>query len=301
MAAETPPVEEVLAWEAEQRPRVGLISILAGSFTLIGGIVAALLNRDLPSVYALDAIRDVAGEPIPGGGLLAEQAQFYADHKGSLIAGAVISSIAAILVAPVLGYLFRAVQARRPEVPRVALWGALAGPVLYAFGQLVHVVARAFSAQDFVDSKDHSSAAAHGALYSAGGIVGGQLVVAVATLLVGIAFVLIALNAMRVGLLTRFMGVLGILVGALPILPLVQAGPLIEVFWLIALGWIILGRWPTPLPAWETGRAEPWPSNQQLREARERAERPDMEGPSAMPDVTERAAHSSSKKKKRKR
>jgi hypothetical protein len=75
---------------------------------------------------------------------------------------------------------------------------------------------------------------------------------------------------MRVGLLTRFMGVLGVIVGVAvaPILPIDQQG-IIRVFWLAALGMLFLGRLPSGTPkAWATGQAEPWPSQQQLREQR---------------------------------
>jgi hypothetical protein len=137
--------------------------------------------------------------------------------------------------------------------------------------------------------------------------------------------VIISLNAMRVGLLTRFMGVLGIIVGVTFVLPLDQQG-IIRVFWLGALGFLILGRWPSVPKAWSTGEAEPWPSQQQLREQRAAARGGDAPPPTApgrgsarrepsaakapppapptprRPDPAAAGTdHSSSKKKKRKR
>ena len=92
-----------------------------------------------------------------------------------------------------------------------------------------------------------------------------------ALLALGFAFVLICLNAMRVGLLTRFMGILGIIVGVLFVIPIGAPVPVVEAFWLVALGYLIGGRWPRGVPpAWITGEAVPWPSQQELREARER-------------------------------
>ena len=144
----------------------------------------------------------------------------------------------------------------------------------------------------------------------------------------GLAFVLLSLNAMRVGLLTRFMGVLGIIVGVLFIVPLGSSLPIVQAFWLIALGALFLGYWPPGRPpAWATGEAQPWPTQQEIREARQaqrserggdRAERParndreTTEPPPRLrkerPDAPEtpapepaRKAHPSSKKKKRKR
>ena len=45
---------------------------------------------------------------------------------------------------------------------------------------------------------------------------------------------------MRVGLLTRFMGVLGIIVGVLFIVPLGSSLPIVQAFWLVALGVLFL-------------------------------------------------------------
>ena len=64
---------------------------------------------------------------------------------------------------------------------------------------------------------------------------------------------------MRVGLLTRMLGYLGIAAGALMVL--VSPLPIVQIFWLAALGFILLGRWPGGAPpAWRTGQAEPWPT-----------------------------------------
>jgi len=84
--------------------------------------------------------------------------------------------------------------------------------------------------------------------------------------------VLLALNAMRVGLLTRFMGVLGMITGALQILPIGGPLPVVQAFWLIMLGILFLDRWPGGRPpAWASGKAEPWPSSQEVRAQRQKA------------------------------
>jgi hypothetical protein len=137
-----------------------------------------------------------------------------------------------------------------------------------------------------------------------------------------------SLNAMRVGLLTRFMGVLGIIVGGLFIIPLGASLPIVQAFWLVAIGALFLGYWPPGVPpAWVTGEAQPWPSQQELRE--QRMARKDASATSAKPSLRKdasatsakpslrkqrpeppetpapeapaRPAHSSSKKRKRKR
>ena len=87
-------------------------------------------------------------------------------------------------------------------------------------------------------------------------------------------------------------------------------------FWLVALGALILGRWPTALPkAWATGKAEPWPTQQQVREQRDaaRGRQQPATSPAASgahapkpptaprPEPATTQAHASSKKRKRKR
>jgi hypothetical protein len=104
------------------------------------------------------------------------------------------------------------------------------------------------------------------ALLSSGGLTALQYAGLVGSLLLAIAFVLVALNAMRVGLLTKFIGYLGIAAAAASLL-LIGSAPalLIEVFWLLAVAYLLFGRWPNgDPPAWKTGQAEPWPSAAEL-------------------------------------
>ncbi len=83
-----------------------------------------------------------------------------------------------------------------------------------------------------------------------------------------VSFVLISLNAMRVGLLTRFTGYLGMFAGVLVLFVLTPL-PVVQAYWLIAVGCLFWGWWPTGVPpAWDSGKAEKWPSSAELREQR---------------------------------
>ena len=119
------------------------------------------------------------------------------------------------------------------------------------------------------------------------------------TLAIAFSYVIIALNAMRAGLLSRFMGVLGIGVGALIVLPLLPQGlPIVQMFWLGALGALFLGRWSGGRgPAWETGEAEPWP----VAARRGQVEPPPESTPEPPPAEEKQVARRSSRKRKRKR
>jgi hypothetical protein len=64
------------------------------------------------------------------------------------------------------------------------------------------------------------------------------------------------------------MGYVGIFAGIL-ILFVITPVPVVEAYWLVALGYMISGRWPSGMPpSWATGRSEPWPSSQKTREQR---------------------------------
>jgi hypothetical protein len=80
--------------------------------------------------------------------------------------------------------------------------------------------------------------------------------------------VLIAMHAMRAGLLSRFMGILGVIVGALTAVPLLGGAPVVQLFWLVAMGVLFLNRWPQGRgPAWNAVEEIPWPTAQDRRDA----------------------------------
>lgn len=272
--ASAPPVEETLAWEAEQRPRAALLALIAGNFTLFGGIAASVIFKDFPAVSIVDGLRDAAGVPLGAGvgeGLRTNQLFFYDDKLVPLLLVAIVLAIGSAAIAGVLGYLFRATQARNPALPRLALFGAIGGPIILAVAELTLQIAISIKAGEFVSGKDYSTDAAHDALQG-GAVLASQVLRQVGVLLLAFSLLLISLNAMRVGLLTRFMGILGMIVGGLFIIPIGGNLPVVQCFWLVAVGFLIFGRWPNGVPpAWKSGRAEPWPTQQELREQRDLA------------------------------
>jgi hypothetical protein len=300
-AAGTAGVQETLAREAAARPFAAAGAAAAALLTIGGSVGAMLLFRDFPDVLLVDALRDAAGVPIPGReGLRSHQVLFYDDKAFPLLVIAGVLALGALALILPLTYLYRAIKARRPQVPAVAVVLAIAGPVGLATSELVLQVGIAVEAKDFAGSQNQSSEAARD-LLSSGVIVAGQIMRQAAVIALGFAFVLIGLNAMRVGLLSRFMGVLGIIVGVLFVVPL-GSQPVVQTFWLLALAALIAGRWPNGVPpAWSTGTAVPWPSSADLRAAREAA-RPAPEAPEA-PESAEppERPHPSSKKKRRRK
>lgn len=199
------------------------------------------------------------------------------DQSGVFVTGAVLSAIGGLLLAVVLWYLYNAVKARKPEFQKAALVLAFVGPVLLALAGILVQLNLVDRAGEFLASGPRTETRADDlvadrpALLQSLGL-SGALALAFAT-------IMIAQNAMRVGLLTRFLGILGIVVGALYVLGTIfpLGTDVIRLFWLIAVGLVILGWWPGGRgPAWASGQAEEWLSPAQRR-AIEQAEAAEAE------------------------
>ena len=266
--------DEILAEEAAGRQRAGFAALGAALLTILGVILTTLgqpstSKFDDKIVTVVDAMGHTAnGQPIPPGRISAFAVD-VGQHPVVPIVGAILYGLGSLAIFFAIAYLFRATRARRPGMPQIALILAAVGSVGFGVGRAVSEVARYLGAHSFVDAVEKTNSAASDGLSPTATLVG-QLIWETCALALGFGIAIISLNAMRVGLLTRFMGVLGVIVGVAvaPILPIDQQG-IIRVFWLAALGMLFLGRLPSGTPkAWATGQAEPWPSQQQLREQR---------------------------------
>lgn len=264
-----------LEWEA----RVGRPAAAAA----IGAAVLALAG----AVVQLAAFSDVGDSDRAGLIAIDEKA-------GQIWLATGLRDLGIVLLAFVLYYLYRVTRYRQALPGIVAPLIAL-GPALLVAASIIGQADIVSLAGDFVDGP-RTEKRAEDLLDDRS--VAGTAVGAGGTLALALAFVLVNLNAMRAGVLSRFMGIIGILAGALLVLPLLAPLPIIQIFWLGALGALFLGRWPGGRgPAWETGEAVPWPSMAETREAalgeqlRERVESEPEPGPDAPV----------SKKRKRKR
>jgi hypothetical protein len=304
--------DETLADEARRRKQAGAIAIAAGLLTIVSGALAAIVYRDKPTIALIDALREhlSANPPVPG--LKVRQALFYDTNAVQVILVSVLLALAAIAMGLALSHLYRSTKARRPQLPSIAIVTAIAGACIVAVSELAIAVSIVVEVHKLAASAHPTAAAARDALEPQTALVAGALR-QLGVVVLGAGWIIIALNAMNVGLLTRFMGVLGIIVGGLFIIPLGASLPIVQAFWLVALGALFLGYWPPGLPpAWVTGEAQPWPTQQELRD--QRAERQAASEPSRpsrrqrpeppetpAPEAPARPAHSSSKKRKRKR
>jgi hypothetical protein len=228
-------------------------------------VVAALGGLMLFVAAALQA----AG-PQAGVNELTVQLLVTSRRTGLEVIGALINGLGLLGLAATLAFLFGASRARKPALSQGAWITAIVGGVLASVGGLAYGVVIAIKAHEFATQGAQTYPQAN-ALLSGAGLAVLQYAGLIGSLLLAIAFVLVALNAMRVGLLTRFMGYLGMAAAAASLL-LIGSAPalLIEVFWLLAVAYLLSGRWPSgDPPAWRTGQAEPWPSAAAARQQRQ--------------------------------
>ncbi|WP_320669221.1 hypothetical protein [Patulibacter defluvii] len=303
--------EETKAIERRWLPRAGVLALLAGILPLIGVVLEIGVSRDRPRdaghvVSVADAItRYAAGDQGQGlHGIQAETAAVYGDHTAELIGSALLSGLGALLLAPVLFGLLRAAYRRRPSFPTWFMWLPVVGSVVFGIGGTAALVYDAFQRQDFsnlplaaqtnIAATDVLNASRDDltALVLVGSF--GQMFVAVG---VGAA----ALSAMNVGLLTRVMGIVGVMIAVFTVVPLIQGTPMLRSFWLIAIGLILLGRWPGGRPeAWAAGVPRPWPTRAQQIEAAERAREAKASAAAAESEPAPTPKNSGNRRKRRK-
>ena len=241
--------EEILAHEARVRNRYAAAAAVAGVLLIIGAVIQLSGPHTSVNELTLD--------------LLTANKRFPLD----LIA-AVLNALAALAAAAVLIYLWQAARARNPERvrPYLRIIVILAG-VLTAVAGVAYAIVVAIKVHQFATTGAQTYDEAN-RLTSGGGLLALQLLGQAAALLVAVAFVLVSLQAMNQGLMSRFMGYLGMFAGALFLFQITQV-PVVQAFWLFAVGYLISGRWPSGVPpAWRSGRAEPWPSSAEMRNRR---------------------------------
>jgi hypothetical protein len=317
--------EAQLSWEARLGRPAALSAFAAIVFEVVNTVLQVGASQDAPD-------RD---DPLRYGKTLLN----FHDNAGGLLGSAITRGVAIFFAAGALFYLFRATRHRRAELPQLVQWLLPLAPVLMTVAVIVNWsglndaadrytspggtadVRATPSSEQRTDiagycrrrerrpadrrecriTNERREAVAKKLIEDNQGAVG-QAALFAGSIALAFAYVIISLNAMRAGLLSRFMGVLGIIVGALIVLPLLPGIPVVQIFWLGALGMLFLGSWPGGRgPAWETGEAMPWPTAQE----RAGVAAPDEPEP-AEPEPEEAAEepaqpHPVSKKRKRKR
>jgi hypothetical protein len=239
--------KQQLEQEARSRVRVAPLAVLAAALLVIAAVISLVGVHSNVDELTLD--------------LIVAHKRFPID-----LIGAVINACGLLVLAAVLSFMWRATRARNPGFSLAIRSIAIAGAVLAAVAGVVYQVLITIAAHDFVTTGQQTYSEAHHLTNSTILLVL-PLVGQASELLLAVAIVLISLNSMRVGLLPKVMGYLGIFVGVLFLFPIGSPVPVIQAGWLCAIAYLLTGRWPSGFPpAWTSGDAIPWPTQQQLRE-----------------------------------
>lgn len=225
----------------------------AGQIAAVGAMMTAAF------IVATIAYRIIA---IPtGANNEAELLPQVAAHKVPFEVYGMLTGLGMLCFIIPLSYLYLFVKYRRPELPSITRILIIVGPILVAIAAGWGPFRQAHAADQFVagtiKTKKHAQDLIN---HSTTGVAAISLP---AAFLSAIGVVLLNVHAMRAGLLSRFMGVLGCILGGLFVIPLAPV-PVIQLFWVVALGALFLGIWPGAGrgPAWDSGEAEPWPAAQ---------------------------------------
>ena len=244
-------VDAQLQYEARVRPRQAAVAAAAAILLLGSSIIQLAGPHTSVSEVTL--------------GLIFEHRRFLLD-----IVGAVLQAAGWVALAWTLWFLLGCVRARGERIQPFMGILALVGAPLAAIGIIGYVISYGSVAQQFVSQGAQTYPEAHH-LMSAATLSIFQIVDYLGELLLAVSFVLVSLNAMRVGLLTRFLGFLGFIGGVLTLFVITPV-PIVQFYWLAAVAYLLTGRWPSGVPpSWRTGRAERWPSAQEVRQKQARA------------------------------
>jgi len=296
--------------ERERRTKVAVCAVLAGLLVFIGSAYGDyVVFAHYPTIGLLQALTP-ALRGVAKGAADPRSAHviFTSHHAAGLILASCIVGIGSLAMIPPLRYLADAVRLRGKAQPTWKLFATYGGIATAVFAVVVQVVA-VTRAQDFVKHADYSKHAVDQATSASGGIAL-ALPATLGQIMFAVGFGMISYLAMSVGLLKRLLGVLGAVAAVLFVIPVLQAFeplPVLQIVWLISFGALMSGRTASVVPpAWESGEAEPWPTQQQIREGREsggsgRRERGAAAVAVPAPRLPGKPSPNSSKKRKKRR
>jgi hypothetical protein len=260
--------------ESERRVRLGVPAVAAGVLYLLGGITVYTTLKTLPTVGMIQGLAPaLKGEANPAVSPGVAQVRFVDAHAFGLISGNVLQALGVAAILLVLLFVLGAVRFRRPETSPTVRPLLFGGGAVIVLVSVLHPVAQAVDAHNFVTGRNFTAEAVEralskGAVVEATGYLGLLGGLALTAGVIGLS-----LGASRTGLFPRWMMYLGIFTAVIAFTPfglaLGQAQQMIPAFWMVAVGILLMGRWPGgDLPAWAAGIAVPWPSQAQVRAER---------------------------------
>jgi hypothetical protein len=264
-------IRQQVAKESEVRSRLSVPAFAGGFLYLLAAVVGSATESGLPKVGLLQGLAPaLKGEANPPLSPRTGEVKFISHHAWQLVISSVLAAVAVTVLIGVLLLLFDAARFRRPGTwaqARLLVIVGGAGVVLTSVG---HQIVTAFETHKFAVGHDFSNHAVEQALTKNTG----AEIFAYLGLLTLLAFVagmvIVLLNALRAGLLPRWLAFLGMFSALLILIPAAGATlQLIPAFWLVMMGMLNAGRWPSgDPPAWPEGVARPWPSRAQMQARR---------------------------------
>jgi hypothetical protein len=299
-------ISEQVAREADRRRRLSVPAFGGGVLYLLSGIIISSTLNGAPTVGLLQGLGPaLSGVANPAVSPRAAEVRFISHHALTLIAGSALAAIAIGALTLVLLLLVDATRFRRPESWAAARPLVLCGGTALALASLGHQILNAILTHRFAVGHDFSNHAVDLALTRGTANEISDYLDLVAGLTLAVGMIAAMVGAMRVGLLTRWVGVLGIFTGVLIFLPIGGAElEIVPAFWMVAMGLLYAERWPNgDPPAWAAGEARPWPSQAELRAAKQAGQGKVLTAGAAdvAPAPTQPVSGGSSRKRRRKR
>ena len=299
-------ISQQVANESERRASLGVPALAGGVLYLLSAIIISSTLNGAPTVGLLQGLKPaLSGVANPTVSPRAEEVRFISHHGFALIAGSVLAAIAIAALTLILLLLLGATRFRRPQTWSAARPLVLYGGIAVVIVSVGHQVVSAIETHNFAVGHDFSNHAVDQALTNGTANVLVDYIDLLAGLALAAGMIGTVVNALRVGLVPRWMGVLGIFTGLLIFLPIGGAElQVVPAFWMVMMGILCMGRWPNgEPPAWAAGEARPWPSQAQLRAARQAGNgRPAsaVAGADVAPAPAPAASRGSSRKRRRK-
>ncbi len=262
-------IKAQVARESERRARLGVPVAAGGVLYMLSGIILTTTLRGIPTVGVLQGVAPaLRGEANPAVSPRAGEVQFQSHHSFGLVAGSVLVALAYAAIVIVLLFLLQATRFRYPQLRPAARWLVLVGGSAVAVLSVATQILLAIKTHNFVtghDFSDHAvEAVTHNGIYTAL-----AYVTPVAGIALAAGMIMAMLGAVRVGLLPRWVAMVGGVSAVLLLLPTAVLD-FVPAFWMVATGILIMERWPSgDPPAWASGEAIPWPSQAELRAAKE--------------------------------
>lgn len=191
------------------------------------------------------------------------------EHNAQWIMYGLFTAVAFAMIAVVLGFLATAARRRQPELPKIIAQVAYGGPALVAVAAPLTVIAWIVAANDFITSTAGAHAAAAAAFDQALPLVT-NYVAMFANIVAAVAWLAIGLYCRRVGVITRLVGGVALTIAVVSLF-MVASPPVLsyvlQFFWMVAVGVMLLASPQTQPPAWNLGTVVSWNEVRAARDA----------------------------------